>query len=454
MATTPNEFKGGIGEMAVLLYVITKKHKEGLMRIYEELFTEQLHKDIYNEYVKRGIVNYELFLQHLTDLKRVDLVKLLDESKAFGHGSFVMDDDDLSEWIDTLEDYYVKRRLCSVVNDVTKKLDDQEPSSRIIDYMDKSMGGLFIKKSSSVYSTNDKIMKVINEAPVLGVATGLPDFDLATGGLVKGGLLSIGGVTGNLKSTSALNIMRNMLRVNPLFKGVMFEIEMSGQETAISILGQLGINRTKLIKGEIDVNLIKDVTDNDPLKDRFTFYTSDNDGINTMADITKTVLKERPDVWCVDYMGQLILNESMINKRSSDKHNMYFMETMHSLKILAQRTNSIGIIIHQADAKANKYRKDPRPKIEDIEWSQDIVRLSSAIYMCYYPCKYFRSTDMDMYRKVFIQLWHKMRFANSNFNVMEVDPVTGIFRSPTPRVAQMAMSHMNNLDNFKGDQNG
>ena len=68
---------------------------------------------------------------------------------------------------------------------------------------------------------------------------------------------------------------------------------------------------------------------------------------------------------------------------------MYFMETMHALKKLAQRTNTIGFIIHQADAKQLKYKTDPRPKFEDIEWSQDVFRLSAYIYMCYYPSKYF-----------------------------------------------------------------
>jgi replicative DNA helicase len=447
--TNAEDIKSGLGETAVLLYVIKNKDKEGLMRLFEDIFTDTLLKDIYNEYVKKGVVSYELFLEHLANIKRTDLVKYLKEIESFGYGALVDNNDDLCDWINTLEEYFVKRKISTMCDDAKDQIDKHEPSFEIINFVDRSIGSLYGKKSTSMYSTNEKILKVFSGSPVLGIATGLPEFDSATGGLVRGGLVSMGGVTGNLKSTAALNIMRNMLRVNFDMKGVFFEIEMDGQETAISILGQLGTNRTKLIKGEISIEDITRITDADPLKDRFTYYTSSDDGINTVADITRIVLKERPDVWAVDYMGQLILNESMVNKRSSDKHNMYFMETMHSLKILAQRTKSIGIIIHQADAKANKYRKDPRPKIEDIEWSQDIVRLSSNVCMCYYPCKYHKNNENDeMFKKVFIQLWHKMRFANSNYKVMEVDPPTGLFKPASPMVNGMGEQHMRNLDSL------
>lgn len=445
--TNPDEIYSGPGELAVLLYIIKNKDKDNLLRLYEDLFFNKDCKSLYNEYVLKGVVSIELFREHLKYTHKDGLLKFLNDGLAFGHDILVSDEEDLYAWIDTLEDYYMKRKLCSIGNEVLEKIDQQEPSSKIIDYIDGSLGTMFIRKGSTSYNTSNKILKAFESSPALGIATGIVEFDSVTGGLVKGGLVSVGGVTGNMKTTSAIDLMRNILRVNPTMTGILFEIEMNDQELAIDLLGHLGLNRTELIKSKIPMETIKEKIENDPLKERFAYYTSEGDGINTVADIIKLVLKHKPDIWGIDYMGQLILNESMVTKRdgSGSNYNRFFMETMHKLKILAQRTNSIGIVIHQADAKVNKFRKDPRPKIEDIEWSQDLVRLSSAVYMCYYPCKYFQSEDPETFRKIFIQIWHKMRFAQSSYNIMEVDPTTGIFRSPSPRVRQMGESHINGL---------
>jgi replicative DNA helicase len=372
-----------------------------------------------------------------------ELEQLVDECiKVACH---IENNDDALEWLELLEEKRNLRDLSRISINIQEGIKTKS-SYEIVKNIDKSLGKLFMSSSNNKgFNSSKKAIETLTNRPLLGITTGMETFDRLTGGLVRGGILSVGGISGNLKTTNAYALLRSILITNQGMKGAILEIDMDSRKTVSMILGQLGINRTSLIKGEISMQDITEILESDPLKDRLMFYTGDQDRINNFEAIQKIVLREHPDIWVVDYMGRLVMSESQSKGRDYGKHNLYFGETMMLLNILAQRTNSIGIVIHQNDMKSIRFRKDPRPQLGDIEWSSDLVRYSDYIYFCYYPVKYRRFPD-DLAKRIFIQMWEKSRTSDNTFTILEFDPPTGRMTEPSPVIRQMGNNHWYNLE--------
>lgn len=440
----PDEINARWAEYLVLGLVVKDRDTVLFSQLDRSIFTVKECVELYEFMHTYGVSSAQKLKQNLKDKKKSELQDAVDLCQNFTTYS-----GEIQDALQILNEKAVQRKLARLSLDVNLKLEVGDDPYDIIHSIDRTLGEMFISRKGIVqYNSSLKALEVLSRTQIIGIQTGMPKFDDATGGLMRGGILSVAGVSANLKSTSVLALTRSILKTNENMKACFFQVEMNASDMVYMILGQLGVDRTKFIKGGYTKEEIEEILENDPLRERFNFYTAEGDNVKCYDDIQKIVLREKPDVWVIDYMGQLVMTESLMKKRDSGRHNIYFAETMTLLKILAQRTNSICILLHQADAKVNKTRSDYRPRLEDIEYSQDIFRLSSYIYMAYYPYKYYSFTSPEAVR-LFIQIWRKIRYANSTYAILEVDPTTGIFSTPSPRIDQLGEAHWYKLDGGK-----
>jgi len=436
----PEEIVATEIEYALLGYVVNEKDHNLLLRLDESLFATDVTKKLYKHMLSGGIQAPQIMIHNFKDRGDKGLADAVEESLR---QNMLTDVSDVEDYIRTLEDKKIRRSLCEISIDIQDSM--LADPYFTIQKIDSKLGNVFSAAQEHCNTGDKKFLKTYNaltSGAMLGIPTGIDQFDELTGGVVRGNVISVGGITGNMKSTSTLAIVRSTLKANPDLRAIFFQLEMTGRDMSILISGQNGVNKTDLLKGSVPMTDVMKKLMVDPVERQFDFYSAADDRVFSFKDIERIVLKFKPDIWIIDYFGQLVQNESMVKNRNYDNHNAYFMQTMHLIKVLTHRTNSICFLIHQADAKLLKQRMaDPRPKMADIEWSQNILHLSGFVYLCYYPYMYYPTVMTNKWDRLFIQIWEKVRYGKKTYIIYEVDPQTGIFSAPSEEVYALGMTH-------------
>ena len=434
-------------ESAILGYIIKMNDSELLGKLRDSLFICPEAIALFNYLKAYGIAGKLLLQNGLNDHKMGYLCNFveicLEDVKDITK-------DSLEEHLWSLEEAEMKRNLCRISNDIQDELKNGCDSYDLRGRTEKGLSRLYyssLKVETSKESGIDKIMKILSDTPIFGVFTGLKNVDKKTGGIAPGGIVSVGGVTKNMKTTSTISLILSILKTNPKYKALFFQVEMKENDMALWLLGQSGINRNDYMSGKITPVKVKELLSANGANNRFKFYTSEKNNIRNFAQIEKIITRERPKIWAIDYLGQLVLNEVSFYKEKKESHNIQFSFTMDSIKRLCQRTESICFLIHQANFKNIKSRSDIRPTIGDIEYSSDVSRLSNFVYMCYYPIFYMRrdidEVDTTKLRRLFFQIWEIARYGEDNVTILEVDPSTGIFSEPCEEVYRIGKQHWN-----------
>lgn len=447
----PDMFADVTTEFAVMGYCIEKNDTDIFYSLRKDYFTNNEIIELYSYLCENGLLSRNYLERTLQDNRNFGHLAAVVE-QACSHTSMVYDWKGMEqiciidELMDLLRSISSQRKLSQLSIDIQKNLDKGDNSFKIVSHIDTAIGDLYNGSKHAKNNSLDKMLKSLSESPLVGVQTGIRSFDEQTFGLVRGGIVSIAGISGNLKTTNAISLLRSILKVNPKMTGMIFELDMDEELFRNWWVGQCGVNRNHILGNKINKQEIADILAEDEILTRVRYYTYEKDRIGTVEQIKREIIKYSPDIWMIDYMGQLIMNESIEKKRGYANHNNYFSEAMTELKNLAARKKSIGMIIHQANFKDLKFRKDPRPILGDIEYSSDITRLSNYVYLCYYPCKYvsFNSTDAN---RIFIQIWDKTRTAAETFTVLEFDPSTGLMGDPSDKILNWGTAHWNRLEN-------
>jgi replicative DNA helicase len=276
---------------------------------------------------------------------------------------------------------------------------------------------------TEVETNQDLLEKVLNETSRDIIKLGYKKIDEYIGGLTRGMILTIGGDSGHMKTTLALDMSLRMAEANPGLKIGIFSKEMTSETMMKKLISRVcGIPTNLIFSQQYDKNKIKEQMLELKAFRENQIRIIKPDAFTGVHDIAKIQMTHKFDIWFLDFVQ--LLEFSRDSTGSSD-YNVQIGQNMRSLQALALGTKTVGIVLSQVK-KGVEYREIKKPTISDLEWSGLIKQLSAYILFSYYPGKYYgwQKLPDDHY----YILGEKTRFARTFIYPMEVSPEVGVFR--------------------------
>jgi len=190
------------------------------------------------------------------------------------------------------------------------------------------------KKAREVYKN-----KFANGVGLIGLSTGYGKLDEAIDGLREGHIWILAGYTNAGKSTSALNIVANLIQENK--RVVFYSLEMSSNDIISKLLGiMLKINGNSLIKGkdheELEARLLKIIESN------LSIHTDKFELQEIIFSMTKEKLSGA-DLFVVDFVQNVTLKGSKGEYETTTTTAIDFQRTARKLStpiiLLSQISN-------------------------------------------------------------------------------------------------------------------
>ena len=230
---------------------------------------------------------------------------------------------------------------------------------------------------------------------VVGLKTGLNDFDRKIGGLHKSDLIIVAGRPSMGKTAFATNIASNICnnkkstkKTNVLF----FSLEMSSEQLATRILSEIskisseGIRTGNLSKNEFE-KLIKS---SENLKD-LSLFIDDSPALTISSIRTRSRRLKRKqglDLIIIDYL-QLLSGES---RNLNDNRVKEISDITRGLKAIAKELNIPIVALSQLSRKVED-REEKRPQLADLRESGSIEQDADLVVFLYREEYYLARTE-------------------------------------------------------------
>ena len=230
---------------------------------------------------------------------------------------------------------------------------------------------------------------------VVGLKTGLNDFDKKIGGLHKSDLIIVAGRPSMGKTAFATNIASNICnnkkspkKTNVLF----FSLEMSSEQLATRILSETskisseGIRTGNLSKSEFE-KLIKS---SENIKD-LSLFIDDSPALTISSIRTRSRRLKRKqglDLIIIDYL-QLLSGES---RNLNDNRVKEISDITRGLKSVAKELNIPIIALSQLSRKVED-REEKRPQLADLRESGSIEQDADLVVFLYREEYYLARTE-------------------------------------------------------------
>ena len=305
-------------------------------------------------------------------------------------------------------DLFIRRKLIDVGTDLINDSYD--------DYEDQNSNIIIEKTESDLYNlTNDgdsqkgpkqfddilsltidyaeKAYKKSDE--VVGLKTGLNDFDKKIGGLHKSDLIIIAGRPSMGKTAFATNIASNICnkKINNKQTNVLFfSLEMSSEQLATRILSEIsqisseGIRTGNLSKTDFE----KIIKASEKLKE-LSLFIDDSPALTISSIRTRSRRLKRKhglDLIIIDYL-QLISGES---KNLNDNRVKEISDITRGLKAIAKELNIPVIALSQLSRKVEE-REEKRPQLADLRESGSIEQDADLVVFLYREEYYLARTE-------------------------------------------------------------
>ncbi len=229
------------------------------------------------------------------------------------------------------------------------------------------------------------------DSNIIGIKTGLKDFDLKIGGLHNSDLIIIAGRPSMGKTAFATNIAYNIAKSNndksnqksPLRNKVLFfSLEMSSEQLATRILAESsGIPSEKIRTGNISKNDFTRVINSSEHLTKLSLFIDDTPALSISAIRTRArrlKRKEGLDLIIVDYL-QLITGN---NPNTTDNRVREVSDITRGLKAIAKELNIPVIALSQLSRKVED-REEKRPQLSDLRESGTIEQDSDLVVFLY-----------------------------------------------------------------------
>ena len=230
---------------------------------------------------------------------------------------------------------------------------------------------------------------------VVGLKTGLNDFDKKIGGLHKSDLIIVAGRPSMGKTAFATNIASNICnrknndnKTNVLF----FSLEMSSEQLATRVISELsqisseGIRTGNLSKTDFE----KIIVASEKLKN-LSLFIDDSPALTISSIRTRSRRLKRKfglDLIIIDYL-QLINGES---RNSNDNRVKEISDITRGLKAIAKELNIPVVALSQLSRKVEE-REEKRPQLADLRESGSIEQDADLVVFLYREEYYLARTE-------------------------------------------------------------
>ena len=307
-----------------------------------------------------------------------------------------------------IHDLFIRRKLIdlgtNLINDSYDNFDDKN-SDIIIENTESNLYNLTSdgdtqkgpKQFDNILSlTIDYAEKAYKKSSdVIGLKTGLNDFDKKIGGLHKSDLIIIAGRPSMGKTAFATNIASNICngkkndnKTNVLF----FSLEMSSEQLATRVISELsqisseGIRTGNLSKTDFEKIIIA----SEQLKN-LSLFIDDSPALTISSIRTRSRRLKRKfglDLIIIDYL-QLITGES---RNSNDNRVKEISDITRGLKAIAKELNIPVVALSQLSRKVEE-REEKRPQLADLRESGSIEQDADLVVFLYREEYYLARTE-------------------------------------------------------------
>ncbi len=222
------------------------------------------------------------------------------------------------------------------------------------------------------------------------IGFGYPELDELTGGMTRGEITVIAGRPGHFKSTTMLNIVRNIIHSG--YKVLVMNREMSNIEMMkkLIILESEHLSYEKIRIGTLNDN------DNDMLEKSKQNIRKNyknlimNDKIFDIEGSMREIRKHTPDVVVDDYIG-------LVSVAGVDDNRMRVDNIMKQYKWSAKKHKMAVLLVSQLNRECET-RANKRPLLRDLRDSGSIEQDAEIILFMYYEWRYYvQESDMGEY---------------------------------------------------------
>ena len=305
-------------------------------------------------------------------------------------------------------DLFIRRRLIDVGTDLINDSYD--------DYEDQNSNIIIEKTESDLYNlTNDgdsqkgpkqfddilsltidyaeKAYKKSDE--VVGLKTGLNDFDKKIGGLHKSDLIIIAGRPSMGKTAFATNIASNICnkKINNKKTNVLFfSLEMSSEQLATRVLSEISqISSEGIRTGNLSKTDFEKIIKASEKLNELSLFIDDSPALTISSIRTRSRRLKRKhglDLIIIDYL-QLISGES---KNLNDNRVKEISDITRGLKAIAKELNIPVVALSQLSRKVEE-REEKRPQLADLRESGSIEQDADLVVFLYREEYYLARTE-------------------------------------------------------------
>ena len=305
-------------------------------------------------------------------------------------------------------DLFIRRKLIDVGTDLINGSYD--------DYEDQNSNIIIEKTESDLYNlTNDgdsqkgpkqfddilsltidyaeKAYKKSDE--VVGLKTGLNDFDKKIGGLHKSDLIIIAGRPSMGKTAFATNIASNICnkKINNKKTNVLFfSLEMSSEQLATRVLSEISqISSEGIRTGNLSKTDFEKIIKASEKLNELSLFIDDSPALTISSIRTRSRRLKRKhelDLIIIDYL-QLISGES---KNLNDNRVKEISDITRGLKAIAKELNIPVVALSQLSRKVEE-REEKRPQLADLRESGSIEQDADLVVFLYREEYYLARTE-------------------------------------------------------------
>jgi replicative DNA helicase len=243
------------------------------------------------------------------------------------------------------------------------------------------------------------------------------------GGLEKKNILVLGGDTGAMKTRSTLWLCLQMLIHNPDEKCLYFQREMTKRDMFYMICSYLMSTDYLTIRQWSNEFLLAKLEEQDgdmmSIVDRFVIL--DTTDFRTAEDVFYLVNKYKPGFWVIDFVTMMVGSETGAGDTNQAVYNI-----VDKFKTIAQRTDSLGILISQIRKGTVESRVNKIPTMDDLEWSGRLKHIAAYAFTVFLPSYY----DNNVPKRYFFIKDAKNRYGERFWVYLLAHPERGTFVQP------------------------
>ncbi len=399
-------------EQALLGAIISNNQAfEKIEEILEpEFFSSKINKIIF-ESIRKLVIN-----DQVADINTIKVqLDGNDEFQSNGGVSYLLKlcENTISiinskQYGELIQDLFMRRKLIDLGTDLINDsyaTDNDNNSINLIEKTEQSLFNLTNKNDVStgprnfediMYKTLDFAEKAFKKSDeVIGLKTGLSDFDKKIGGLHKSDLIIIAGRPSMGKTAFATNIASNISKNtegdNKIKNVLFFSLEMSSEQLATRLLGELAelssenIRTGNLTKPDFNKLLVS----SEKLK-KLNLYIDDTPALSISSIRTRARRIKRKfglDLLIIDYL-QLVNGDS----KSNDNRVQEISDITRGLKAIAKELEIPVIALSQLSRKVED-REEKRPQLSDLRESGAIEQDADLVVFLYREEYYLARTE-------------------------------------------------------------